>query len=90
MASSAVTNSEDERESTDRVGTKDEYTEKEAKLRREKGCAKYNLTRAQNELSSILGEPELPSRRTVPDACSSLDTCMDIAMQAIIRIVFEC
>ena len=82
MASSAVTtNSEDRRESTDRVGTKDEYTEREATLRREKGRAKYNLTRARNKLSSILGEPELPSRRTVQDACSSLDTCMDIAME---------
>ena len=84
MASSAVTtNSEDRRKSTDRVGSKDEYTEKEAKLRREKGRAKYNLTRAQNKLSSILGEPELSSSRTVQDACSSLDTCMDIAMQVI-------
>ena len=84
MASSAVTtNSEDCRESTDRVGTKDEYTEREAMLRSEKGRAKYNLTRAQNKLSSILGEPELPSRRTVQDACSSLDICMDIAMEVI-------
>ena len=56
MASSAVTtNSEDRRESTDRVCTKDEYTEREATLRREKGRAKYNLTRARNKLSSILG-----------------------------------
>ena len=84
MASSAVTtNSEDRRESTDRVGTKDEYTEREATLRRGKGRAKYNLTRARNKLASLLGEPELPSRRTVQDACSSLDTCMDIAMEVI-------
>ena len=84
MAPSAVTtNSEDRRELIDRGGTKDEYTEREATLRRKKGRAKYNLTRARNKLSSILGEPELPSRRTVQDACSSVDTCMDIAMEVI-------
>ena len=84
MASSAVTtNSEDRRESTECVGTKDEYTEREGTLRREKGRAKYNLTQARNKLSSILWEPELPSRRTVQDACSSLDTCMDIPMEVI-------
>ena len=38
MASSAVTtNSEDRGESTNSVGTKDEYTEREAKLSRKKG-----------------------------------------------------
>ena len=84
MASSASrTNSEDRGESTDRVGTKDEYTEREAALRREKGRAKNNLTRARNKLSSLLGEPELPCRWTVQDACSSLDTCMDTAMKVI-------
>ena len=84
MASSAVsTNSEDRGESTDRAGTKDEYTEREAILRREKGRAKYNFTRARNKLSSLLGDPELPNRRTVQDACSSLDTCMDTAMEVI-------
>ena len=84
MASSAIrTNSEDRGESTDRVGTKDEYTEREAALRREKGCAKYNLTWVQNKLSSLLGEPDLPSHRTVQDAGSSLDTCMDTAMEVI-------
>ena len=84
MASSAIrTNSEDPGESTVRVGTKDEYTERGATLRREKGRAKYNFTRARNKLSSLLGEPELPNRRTVQDACSSLDTCMDTAMEVI-------
>ena len=84
MASSAVTtNSEDRGESTDRVDTKYEYTEREATLRRGKGRAKYNLTWARNKLSSLLGEPELPSRRTVQDACSSLDTCMETAMEVI-------
>ena len=84
MASSAIrTNSEDRGELTDRVGTKDEYTEREATLRREKGRAKYNFTRVRNKLSPLLGEPELPNRRTVQDACSSLDTCMDTAMEVI-------
>ena len=84
MASSAIrTNSEDRGESTDRVGTMNEYTEREATLRREKGREKYNLTRARNKLSSLLGEPELPSRQTVQNACSSLDTCMDTAMEVI-------
>ena len=58
-------------------------TQREARLRRKKGRAKYNLTRARNKLSSILGEPELPSRRTFQDACSRLDTCMDTAMEVI-------
>ena len=84
MTSSAIrTNSGDRGESTDCVGTKDEYTEREATLRREKGCAKYNFTRVQNKLSSLLGEPELPNRRAVQDACSILDTCMDAAMEVI-------
>ena len=84
MASSAITtNSEDRGESTDRVSTNDEYTEREATLRREKGRAKYNLTRARNKMSSLLGEAKLPSRQTVQDACSSLDTCMDTAMEVI-------
>ena len=87
MASSAIrTNSEDRGESTDRVGTKDEYTEREATLKREKGRAKYNFTRARNRLSSLLGDPELQNRRTVQDACSSLDTCMDTAMEVITRL----
>ena len=84
MASSAIrTNSEDRGESTDRVGTKDEHTEREATLRRKKGRAKYNFTRARNKLSSLLGEPELPNRWAVPDACSSLDTCMDTSIEVI-------
>ena len=59
MASSAIrTNSEDHGDLTDRVGTKDDYTEREASLRREKGRAKYNFTPARNKLSSLLGEPE--------------------------------
>ena len=69
MASSADRlHSKDRREFIDRVGTKDEYSERETTLRREKAHAKYNFTPARNKLSSLLGGQELPSRRTIQDA----------------------
>ena len=84
MASSADRmNSEDHRESADRADTMDNFTEREATLRREKARAKYNLTRAQNKLAALLGEQEIHSRRVIQDACNSMDACMDIAMEVI-------
>ena len=41
------------------------------------------FTRARNKLSSLLGGQELPSRRTIQDACSSLETCMGTAIELI-------
>ena len=83
MASSAdIIHSEDRREFTDRAGTKDEHTEREDTLSREKAHAKYNFTRARNKLSSLWGGQELPSRRTIQDAYSSLYTCMEPASVA--------
>ncbi|MCG7879401.1 MAG: hypothetical protein N0C90_24170 [Candidatus Thiodiazotropha endolucinida] len=56
-----------------------EYTEKITALKKEKARAKMNFTRAQNKLSSLLEEDQ-PSRQTVQDVCSSLDTRLEHAM----------
>ena len=92
MASSDNRNSvEDRRECADRAGTTIEYTEKETALKKEKARTKSNFTRARNKLSSLL-EEEQPSRRTVQDVCSNLDTWMEHAMGGngkIIGLVYK-
>ncbi|MCG8049058.1 MAG: DUF1759 domain-containing protein, partial [Candidatus Thiodiazotropha endolucinida] len=67
------------RECADRTSTNMEYTEKITALKKEKARAKMNFTRAQNKLSSLLEEDQ-PSRQTVQDVCSSLDTRLEHAM----------
>ena len=76
---------EDRRECADRAGTTIEYTKKEMALKKEKARAKSNITRARNKLSSLL-EEEQPSRRTVQDVCSSLDTWMEHAMEVMEKL----
>ena len=86
MASSDNRNSvEDRRECANRAGTTIEYTEKEMALTKEKARAKSKFTRARNKLSSLL-EEEQPSRRTVQDVCSSLDTWMEHAIEVMEKL----
>lgn len=87
MASSGKRiNSEDRRESTDRAGTIAEYTERETVLKKEKARAKSDFTRARNKLSALLEKQDLQSRRAVQDACSNMDSRLEIAMDIMISL----
>lgn len=70
-------------ENIDRTGTIIEYSEKETTLKREKARAKSNVIRVRNKLLAMIEEEELPSRRAVQDACSSLDSWMENAMETM-------
>ena len=83
MASTDNRNSvQNRRQSVVCADTTIEYTEEVMALKVEKTRAKSNFTRVRNKLASQL-EQDLPSRRTIREICSSLDTWMEFAMKIL-------
>ena len=60
-----------------------EFVQIETALKKDKARAKSNFTRAQNKLSSLMGEQELPSRRAIQDAINSLGNYQEVAMETM-------
>ena len=60
-----------------------EVTRLEAEYKKDKARVKSNFSRARGNITSLLEDQALPSRRDVLDACRKMDSCSEIATDVL-------
>ena len=64
-------------------GNKPDATQLENQFKKDKCRTKSNFTRSRNSLLLLVEEQDMPSRRTVKEACRKMDSCLEFVTEVL-------